>query len=344
MNEKALPAPLDQQLSRHPLIRLLGDMASELTGLQLLLVYPNASGWGQTRAGGGVEAKTAFCRLIQSRQDGVKHCRMCHILMAVAACSGGSVEQRCHAGATAMVSPASGPSSEAVAVISSCTFGSQDGWSDARALGVRLGIKPAELRKAFLTLPKMDKERRRLAAWIMQAMSAAVQAVRRQAELEDQVRELGRGSRTAAALEELLKNTRWVVPAPEGKAERGKAPPVLVQVVCQLIQQRPDLPLTVKEVAAAARLTPNHFTSLFRRHTGQIFTEYLAEQRIALAKQMLGDLTLSIAEIAQRVGYDDAGYFARRFRQKTGKSPREWREGRQTPQAHRERGASSNQS
>lgn len=334
MSEKTTQTLLDQQLARHPLIRMIGDMATELTGLQLLLVYPNAAGWGQTRVGGSPDARTSFCRLIQSRPDGVKHCRMCHILMTVAACSGGSGAQRCHAGATAMVSPASGPTSEAVAVISSCTYGSPDGWTDARALGSKLGIRNAELRKAFLALPKMDPERRRLAEWIMRVMSAAVQAVRRQVELEDQLRDAGRGSRTSAAIEELLRNTQWLPPPADKKGERDKATPMLVHVVCQLIQQRPDLPLTVKEVAAAARLTPNHFTSLFRKHTGQIFTEYLAEQRIARAKQMLGDLTLSIAEIAQRVGYDDAGYFARRFRQKTGVSPREWRESRQAPQEH----------
>jgi len=101
--------------------------------------------------------------------------------------------------------------------------------------------------------------------------------------------------------------------------------PLLIRVVCELARQRPGLPLSVKELAAAARVTPNHFTTLFHQHTGRPFTAYLTEQRMARAMVLLGQVTLNISEIARQVGYDDPGYFARRFRQHTQLSPREWR-------------------
>jgi two-component system response regulator YesN len=59
---------------------------------------------------------------------------------------------------------------------------------------------------------------------------------------------------------------------------------------------------------------------------GESFSEFLLNRRIELAKEVLRDLTLNITEVARKVGYDDPGYFARRFRRKTGMSPREWRE------------------
>ena len=67
----------------------------------------------------------------------------------------------------------------------------------------------------------------------------------------------------------------------------------------------------MKELAAAARLTPNHFTTLFREHTGRPFTEFLTEERIARAKKLLLNPTLSINEVAKLAGYDDPGYFTR---------------------------------
>jgi len=101
--------------------------------------------------------------------------------------------------------------------------------------------------------------------------------------------------------------------------------PAVVRVVATLVDRRPNMPFSVGEIAAAARISPNHFSSLFRKHQKESFSVYLTEKRIDLAKEVLGDLTLNIAEVAQRVGYDDPGYFARRFKQKTGMTPGEWR-------------------
>ena len=135
-----------------------------------------------------------------------------------------------------------------------------------------------------------------------------------------------KGGGAAAIMQDLIRNSGRGELAEKGK--RSDNVPMLVHVVCELIRQRPDLPLSVKELAAVARLTPNHFTALFHRHTGQVFTEYLSSERLKRAKQYLVDLTLSINEVARLVGYEDPSYFTRWFRQHMGTSPREWRENR----------------
>ncbi len=126
-------------------------------------------------------------------------------------------------------------------------------------------------------------------------------------------------------MEQFLGETAWAKKSDRVPNGNGGEKPLLVHVVCELVRQRPDLPLSVKELAVAARLTPNHFTTLFREHAGAPFTEFLTEQRITRAKKLLQNPTLSINEVAQLVGYEDPGYFTRLFRKKTKHSPREWR-------------------
>jgi AraC-like DNA-binding protein len=86
------------------------------------------------------------------------------------------------------------------------------------------------------------------------------------------------------------------------------------------------MPFAVAEIAAAAGMTPNHFSALFHSYTGKSFSTYLTEKRIEMAKGLLSDLTLNIAEIGRMVGYNDPSYFTRRFNQVTGLTPGEYRD------------------
>jgi len=293
-------------------------------GLKLLIVSANASGWSQQKVGDWDIPGSDFCRLVQKTGEGAQHCQLCHVMMAIAACSDGPIEQRCHSGASVLVVPAEDQTAGAVAVMSVCLNSGEDAWPEARAYGEKLGVDMVAYRKAFSGLPRMGVKERRIALRLMRVIGSAVQEVKRNAALQTQLKALQKGSRTSLVVEDLIRNNRWVKSAECNKRAEGM--PMLIHVVCELIRQRPDLPLSVKELAVAARMTPNHFTSLFHRHTGQIFTEYLSNVRLKLAKEHLSDLTLNINEISRLVGYDDPSYFTRWFRLRTGLSPREWRE------------------
>ena len=310
---------------RHPLIRQIAAMITEMTGDRLLIVHPDVFGWGQVYVDAEKPPMPSFCALIRSSAEGEKQCRMCHILMAVAACSGSAMEQRCHAGASVLVCPVDNPSYETCAVLSSCMFTQPNAWEDVRRAGEGLGVDVAHLRKAFRSLPQPDERQMRLLRSALQSMSLAIQLVRQNKELSSRVRKTHVGRRPKVDLERFLGETGWAKTAQVRSAQPEGEKPLLVHVVCELVRQRPDLPLSVKELAAAARLTPNHFTTLFREHAGCPFTEFLTEQRITRAKRLLQNPTLSINEIAQLAGYDDPGYFTRRFREKTNLSPRQWR-------------------
>jgi AraC-like DNA-binding protein len=88
-----------------------------------------------------------------------------------------------------------------------------------------------------------------------------------------------------------------------------------------------DQPMRVGALAALANLSPAHFTVLFKEQTGCSPRDYLHLLRIHRACQLLRSSTLSVKEIATRLGYQDQFHFSRQFKAFQGVSPSEYREG-----------------
>ena len=68
------------------------------------------------------------------------------------------------------------------------------------------------------------------------------------------------------------------------------------------------------------------FNQLFPMVAGTTFKQYLTALRIEQAKRLTAVPSLSFAEIAQMVGYNDFSTFYRNFRKVTGLSPAQYRE------------------
>ena len=83
--------------------------------------------------------------------------------------------------------------------------------------------------------------------------------------------------------------------------------------------------LTIDCVAGQLGLSAGHLSRIFHRCVGRTFRDYLSEQRVALAKTMLANPRINIAEVAYLCGFGDATYFARVFRKVTHQSPSEFR-------------------
>lgn len=83
--------------------------------------------------------------------------------------------------------------------------------------------------------------------------------------------------------------------------------------------------LALDDVAAAANLSLWQATRLLKRETGRGFVAHLHERRIAASRVHLIETTLSIKEIADRVGYKSASEFGRHFRRASGTTPRDYR-------------------
>ncbi len=83
--------------------------------------------------------------------------------------------------------------------------------------------------------------------------------------------------------------------------------------------------LSLDEVAAQAHISPYYLSHLFREKLGVTFVEYVTGVRMELAKNYLLHTRLPVSAVAEKLGYEDAGYFGKVFRKYTGQTPKGFR-------------------
>ena len=81
----------------------------------------------------------------------------------------------------------------------------------------------------------------------------------------------------------------------------------------------------LQDLATLVDLSPYHFARMFKQSTGMTPHQYLVEQRIDRAKELLHQTQIGVGEIGYLVGYKNASHFARVFRQQTRVSPTDYR-------------------
>lgn len=84
--------------------------------------------------------------------------------------------------------------------------------------------------------------------------------------------------------------------------------------------------IRTEDVAAAVGVSPYHLSRLFRALTGMTMREYLTQERIETARQLLAASDRSIPQIASLLRFCDQSYFTKVFRELTGQTPRQYRE------------------
>ena len=85
------------------------------------------------------------------------------------------------------------------------------------------------------------------------------------------------------------------------------------------------LPLDIESLAAECNIGRDRFFHLFTKTVGVPPQKHLTNIRIKNAKRMLIETNRSVADIAERCGFNDAMYFSRVFKKKTALSPSEYR-------------------
>lgn len=83
--------------------------------------------------------------------------------------------------------------------------------------------------------------------------------------------------------------------------------------------------LTLEDAAEHVSLSKSYFCRILKDELGYTFTEYVNHLRVERAKLYLRDSTMSIADIAYAVGFDDQSYFTRIFKKLTNVSPGQYR-------------------
>ena len=84
-------------------------------------------------------------------------------------------------------------------------------------------------------------------------------------------------------------------------------------------------PLTVDDLAAAARLSRAHFSREFRRAFGESPHAYLMTRRLERAATLLRGTDYTVADICMQVGLSSVGSFTSSFSRAFGVTPTEYR-------------------
>lgn len=86
--------------------------------------------------------------------------------------------------------------------------------------------------------------------------------------------------------------------------------------------------LNVNEYASLFNITPKYFSSVCKRLTGKTANQLISDEIVRSAQITLRDSSKSIKQIAAMMGFKNQSHFGRFFRQQTGVSPQQYREGK----------------
>lgn len=99
-----------------------------------------------------------------------------------------------------------------------------------------------------------------------------------------------------------------------------------VREAMDLICRHLEKPLAFADLARQCSLSPSRLAHLFKDQVGLTPHEFLDQQRLRRAKQLLEHSALTISEVAYAVGFNDPFYFSTRFKRETGQRPLAYRQ------------------
>lgn len=126
---------------------------------------------------------------------------------------------------------------------------------------------------------------------------------------------------------ELIKNTaeKCEMLSGDDTSQPSVKTPTLVKAVIDYVEENLSGQLQLRDVARAVFVSPCHLSRTFKYLTGQSIVDYIQEQRLLKASELLTTTDLSITEVAGRVGFNDAAYFATCFKNRMGTTPMQYR-------------------
>lgn len=99
-----------------------------------------------------------------------------------------------------------------------------------------------------------------------------------------------------------------------------------IEDAIQYVKVNYGKPISSKDVAEAINISANRLGKVFHQGTGITLNRYINEFKIGKAKEFLKDSSLTVTEVAYKIGYNSLDHFFRVFRTQEGVSPKKWRE------------------
>ncbi len=119
---------------------------------------------------------------------------------------------------------------------------------------------------------------------------------------------------------------QYAVTHPQIPIYEGGLPQRQLLQVLTYINDNLEQDMKLADLAALLEMSQFHFSHLFKRSIGIAPYQYLLQQRIERAKQLLKHSDQSIMEIALICGFNSHSHLGKQFRQLTGMTPKAYRE------------------
>lgn len=88
-----------------------------------------------------------------------------------------------------------------------------------------------------------------------------------------------------------------------------------------LVLTNRDRMYSMRELAETTHVSRSYFSRIFKKEMGTPYTEFLQRIKCEWAQKLLTEEDLTVADVADRLGYTDVGYFIKVFKKQTGVTP-----------------------
>ena len=98
----------------------------------------------------------------------------------------------------------------------------------------------------------------------------------------------------------------------------------VIEQTIQYIKSNLSDELSLESLSERANFSPIYFHKLFKASTGRNLRNYIEEQRIKKAIELLTSTSKTLTQIAYECGFSSQSYFSYAFKRKKGSTPREY--------------------
>lgn len=98
-----------------------------------------------------------------------------------------------------------------------------------------------------------------------------------------------------------------------------------MQEIALYLQNNYNREITLQEISDQFYLNRDYISRRFKQEFDETIVNFISKIRIDKAKKLLIQADMSIATIAQTVGYEDEKYFSRVFKKYVNMTPKEFR-------------------
>ena len=190
-------------------------------------------------------------------------------------------------------------------------------------------------------------------------LEASIRRAMRQIEAERKLEELARTTELSPEPEtpEVPENPEEGAPEAESPEGENSQTAMVMTQVRRYLEDNYMFDLSLDSVGEILHISPAYLSAQFKKYQKMNFLDCLTELRINAAKELLAEANwdpntvikavyyytdqatvdlMTSAEVASMVGYEDASYFARAFKKRTGMTPTQYRRqaGKKSAEAH----------